>query len=305
MQTMMQPGELEPPRGEIPFLFLPRRDGLFAARSRRFQALAEKHSLGDYLRLMGRLAQAQQEALDAFPELPLPSSAYLEQCRQARLPPFGVLGWQRESAWRDGLQRILATMATETLPAAAGEAIASLRRCGDDELETYATRLLHQDLAGVPAGAAPFVAGALQVYWTALASGMEGKELPRLEQGNLCPVCGSPPVAAIIRSGGNENGLRYLCCSLCSSQWHKARGICSNCDAVKGITYYGIEGGSELVTAESCDGCHTYLKIVKLDKDPEADPQTDDLAMLTLDLLLEQKGYGRNGFNPLFHPGRG
>jgi FdhE protein len=305
MKTITQPGEIGRPHGVIPFLFLPRGEDLFAKRAHRFQALAENHVLGDYLRLMGQLAQAQQNAMDDFSTLSHPAPAYLEQCCRQRMPPLGVLGWQREPAWRAGLQRILAEMSEAQTPANTSEAMAHLGRTGVDDLEMFASSLLNHDLAAVPAVMAPFVAAALQVYWTSMTAALQGWNLPRLESANLCPVCGSPPVAGVVQSGGTVNGLRYLCCSLCSSQWHMVRGICSNCDATKGITYFGIEGQTGPVTAESCNGCRTYLKIIKLEKDLQADPLSDDLAMLALDLLMDQAGRNRHGANLLFHPGNG
>jgi len=303
MQAIMLPGEIESPKGEIPFLFLPRGDDLFAARACRFRDLAENHTLADFLLLMGQVAESQQQAFDAFPALPSPSPAYIEECRRGGLPPLGVFGWQRQAAWRQALERIVAGIETKQLPKPAGKALESLRRCGEDELERFATVLLNQDIAAVPAGVAPFVAGALQVYWTAMARTLNGLALSRLEAANLCPVCGSPPVASIVHSGGRENGLRYLCCSLCSSEWHMVRSICSNCSADHSITYFGIEGQPGPVRAESCDRCRTYLKIIKLEDDAAADPQADDLATFAIDLLMEREGYRRGGTNLLFHPG--
>lgn len=303
MQTVMQPGEVESPRGDIPFLFLPLRDDLFASRARRFRQLAENHSLGGFLRLMGQLAESQQQVIDAFPAQPAPSPSYLEECARGGFPPLGVFGWQRDPTWRDGLRRLLESMVGKQLPKPAGVACARLERCGEDELERFATGLLSQDFAGVPPEAVPFVAGALQIYWTAMARTLTGRQLPRLEPANLCPVCGSPPVAAVVKSGGGQDGLRYLCCSLCSSQWHMVRAICSNCDASKGITYFGIDGQPGPVSAESCSQCHSYLKIIKLEESPGADPQADDLATLAIDLLLEREGCRRGGANLQFHPG--
>lgn len=285
-------------------MFLPGQ-GIFASRSRRFQDLAASHALGDYLQLMGRLAQAQQTALEALPPLPLPAPVYLDHCRQQHLPPLGVLGWQRDQIWQEVLQLIIKELAEEELPKATIEALNRLSRMAGDDLEKVAADLLRHDLAKVPAEVAPFVAAALQVYWTAMAAALPGPDLARLPQANLCPVCGSLPVAAIVRCGGAENGLRYLCCSLCSSQWHMVRGICSNCEATEDLTYFSIEGQSGPVSAESCGDCHTYLKIIKLDKDPQAEPLTDDLAMLALDLLMDQEGQAPNGANLFFHPGNG
>jgi hypothetical protein len=68
---------------------------------------------------------------------------------------------------------------------------------------------------------------------------------------------------------------------------------CTNCDSTKGIAYHGIEGGSDAVKAESCDECHTYRKIGYQDKDLEFEPLADDLASLTLDLLMGEAGYRR------------
>ena len=305
MNDVLQPGELEPPKGEIPFLLAPGPDDLFASRGRRFLTLAENHPLGDYLRFMGLLARAQQSTLASFSRPAAPTAAHLDHCRAGRLPPLGVLGWRRDSVWRDGLARILAVLEEDGLPDGVRNTAARLRRAEVKELEDFAVSILNHDLTGVPAEVVPFTAAALQVYWTALAATLKAGNPLRLERHNLCPVCGSLPVAGLVRGGGRENGLRYLCCSLCASQWHMVRGICSNCAATKGITYFSIEGQPGVVTAESCDECHGYLKIVRLEKDPLADPVADDLATLSLDLLLDRSGRRRCGANLLFHPGNG
>lgn len=303
MQTAMQPAEMESARGGIPLLFLPLRDDLFAARASRFRALAANHTLGEFLLLMGEVAESQQQVFDAFPVLPSPSPRQLEECRHGGLPPLGVLGWQREPVWREGLELLLDGMAAKKLPEPAGASIERLRRCGGEELERFAVGLLNQEFDAVPPGVAPFVAGALQVYWTAMARTLEGQNLPRLEPANLCPVCGSLPVVSLVRSGGNENGLRYLCCPLCASQWHKVRTVCANCDSGKGITYYRIEDQPGPVIAESCANCRIYLKCIRQDQEAGAEPVADDLATIALDLLMEREGYRRLAGNPLFHPG--
>jgi len=303
MQTVMQQGDLEAPKGEFPLLFLPERNDLFGARADRFRALAPSHTLGEFLLLMGEVAGSQQQVFDAFPVLPAPSPRQLEECRRGGLPPLGVLGWQRDPVWREGLEQLLDGVTAKKLPKPAGTAIERLRLCTAEELERYATGLLNQDFEAVPPEVAPFVAGALQVYWTAMARSLAGHDFPRLEPANLCPVCGSLAAASLVRSGGNENGLRYLCCPLCSSQWHKVRAVCANCDNGKGITYYGIEDQPGPVTAESCDGCRTYLKCIRQDRETGAEPVADDLATLALDLLMEREGYRRLAVNPLFHPG--
>lgn len=121
--------------------------------------------------------------------------------------------------------------------------------------------------------------------------------MARPEHPNLCPVYGSHPVSSVVRIGGAESGLRYLHCALHSSEWHVVRAKCSNCDNTRGIAYYHLEGDAPVVRAESCPECQTYLKTVHQDKDPLADPVADDLASLTLDLLMDETGHAKSGIN--------
>ena len=118
-------------------------------------------------------------------------------------------------------------------------------------------------------------------------------------------MCGSLPNAGMVRSGGTEHGLRYLCCSLCSSQWHMVRIKCSNCESTHGIDYFILEGSNGAVKPESCDVCGAYLKLLYLEKDNRMEAMADDLATLSLDMLMDNEGKVRGGPNPFFHPGRG
>jgi FdhE protein len=49
--------------------------------------------------------------------------------------------------------------------------------------------------------------------------------------------------------------------------------------------------------AECCDDCGHYLKRVHMDKDAHTDPVADDLASVTLDLLVAETGAQRHGVN--------
>ena len=135
----------------------------------------------------------------------------------------------------------------------------------------------------------------------ALQIGERATALPA--QIGLCPVCGSYPVASVVRIGGAQQGLRYLVCSLCASEWHMVRVKCSACGSTRGISYLGIEGAGHAVKAECCDECRTYLKIFYLEQDTTLVPAADDLATLALDMLVDQQGYNRLGPNLLFLPG--
>jgi len=72
---------------------------------------------------------------------------------------------------------------------------------------------------------------ALQVVWTDLAADIDKRDVPYLETLGLCPVCGSHPVASMVRLGGEHDNYRYLQCGLCATEWHMVRSKCSNCDS--------------------------------------------------------------------------
>ncbi|MGP1683771.1 MAG: formate dehydrogenase accessory protein FdhE, partial [Giesbergeria sp.] len=59
------------------------------------------------------------------------------------------------------------------------------------------------------------------------------------------------------------------------------------------------------VEAEACDSCHHYLKIMHVARDVHIEPVADDLATLTLDLLVSEAGYSRHGTNMLLLFGDG
>lgn len=198
---------------------------------------------------------------------------------------------------------ILQQLENAALPAAAHETMSGLLRASEAGLEKMADRILAGDLAEIPPQELPFVAAALQVYWLKMAAELGEKAFGRLEQGGLCPVCGSFPNAGIVHGGGEEQGLRYLCCSLCASEWHMVRLKCSSCESTHGINHYTLEGSSGAVKAESCEECNSYLKLLYLEKDRRMDAQADDLATLALDMLMDQEGKSRGGPNLLFHPG--
>ena len=166
-----------------------------------------------------------------------------------------------------------------------------------------ATDLLAGAYEGLDAGETPFVAAALQLYWVKMALQIGDRATALPAQIGLCPVCGSHPVASVVRIGGAQQGLRYLVCSLCASEWHMVRVKCSACGSTKGISYLGIDGASQAIKAECCDECKTYLKIFYLEQDTSLVPAADDLATLALDMLVDQAGYNRIGPNLLFLPG--
>lgn len=294
--TIIEPGTLEPPAGDIPYLRLPAR-GLFETRAARLAALAAGHVLGDYLGFLAALACAQHSALAWVRDVPLPDELHLARCREHGLPPLGVQGWKRDPAWRTVLRHILAALEPQAMPEAAQATIARLRDLDDVHLEHMADELMSGDPLRPDRAPAPFVAAALQVYWTWMAASLDVRTFGRSPAPALCPVCGSAPVASVVRIGSAERGLRYLSCSLCSAEWHMVRIKCAFCETTKGIDYYGIEGGSGAVKAERCAACKSYLKILYLENDPNADAVADDIASVALDILMAESDAGRGGVN--------
>jgi FdhE protein len=170
----------------------------------------------------------------------------------------------------------------------------------DAELDSQADLLIAARSEGVDAPAAPFVMAALQVYWAAMASTLQVGDVTQLDVPTVCPVCGSVPIASVVRSDKRSpQGYRYLHCRLCATEWHMVRITCSHCLTNEGITYHSIEGGSEAVRAETCGKCHNYRKILYQEKDTDVEPVADDLSSLALDLLMTEEGFHRGSGNPL------
>ncbi len=287
--------------GGIPNIpqFRPVAADVFRERAERFDALAPGHSLEAYLRFAAALSRAQDEVLQSFPAVPLPDAQALEQCRAHGLPPLSVDGYRRDLAWQAGLRKLLSALDMQTVPAQAQPLFDALATASAEGLELAAGDLLAGAFAQIDAGLAPFIAAALQVYWVKMASALGERGFSPQVQYGLCPVCGSYPVASVVRIGGAQQGLRYMVCSLCASEWHAVRVKCSACATTKGITYLSVEGASEAIKAEVCDECKTYLKIFYLEKDTRIVPAADDLATLTLDMLVDEQGYNRVGPNLL------
>jgi len=213
--------------------------------------------------------------------------------------------WPRDAAWRGALRAIL----DEVAPHANDAAAATIKALGvleEAALEALAERVLRSELYGEHADKLPFVAAALQAYWTRLAAQLGNAALAPLDVPGVCPCCGALPAVSVIGSSAEFPGLRFLHCSLCNTEWHLTRASCSACDAGESaVAYQHIEGDKGLVQAETCDVCKSYLKLVRRDKDASADPVADDLATLALDILVDESGFSRSGPNLLLVPGGG
>lgn len=291
--TIIQPGEMERPAGEIPFIHIPERNWVFRDRAWRLNRLAEDHSMKDLLLFAASICDAQQEVLNVFPKVPLPTEAQLRLCRDNCMPPLSVQSWPRDEAWREALWQITNLVQEKANPLVKSSLV-RLREMDSAAVEAMADAVLRGYYEKLDLAVAPFIAAALQVYWTHMATTLGDRAFGRSDVTNLCPVCASRPSSSIVRIGPQQ-GLRYLSCSMCETQWHMVRVKCSNCESTKGISYFAVEGSSGAVKAESCEECDSYLKIMYMDKDPHTDPVADDLATLTLDLKMSDSGILRSG----------
>jgi FdhE protein len=302
-QRILEPNDIAAlDHSVIPRFRLPERATVFSARAARLRTLADLNPIGGYLRLMAVVADAQQAVLDAF-SAQAPSADAIAHAQQHSMPLVPALSGERDPQWRDVLQHLLDRIERAGLvnPPLA-KLIDRLRLMTPAELDAQADAILALRHAEVELASAPFVAAALQVVWTDLASRIDVRDVPYVDAPGVCPVCGSPPVASIVRIGGAYQGYRYTQCGLCGTEAHVVRVKCTNCDSTKGIAYHGIEGGNAALKAESCDECHTYRKIGYQEKDVDFEPLADDLASLTLDLLMSEAGYRRASPNPLLWP---
>jgi FdhE protein len=280
-------------------LILPDPAMRFARTAARLDSLSAGHPMTEWLRFMARLAEAQHVAAGAMGPVADPDQEAVEQAVDARLPPLAADGHRRDSTWRDGLVLLLDGVNDKAIPVLARMAMASLRDCGAEVVEALADDFLHGCVDTADAGAALYVAAALQVYFTRHAASLPASSLRLLPQRGLCPCCGSTPVAGVVTEAGPTRGARYLHCSLCATAWNHVRAVCITCGQSRSVALKEIEGESGATKAETCSDCHTYAKMFFQAHDMKVDPVADDLATLGLDVLVAEAGWSRHAPNPL------
>jgi len=289
MQRILDPAQIESfAQRSIARIRLPDPATLFSKRAERLRELSQGHALGDYLRLMATVCDAQQAVLT----------------QSASLPPTHDIPWLKVLAGICG-----SVAASPDTPDPARAACNHVRDLPPAHLEQQGQLLLAARSDGVDAKAAPFIMAAQQVCWVHKVTTMSLDHIKQLAEVHdeatrtnvpgVCPVCGTLPVASIVRADKQYQGYRYLHCALCATEWHLVRVKCSHCLATEGINYNYVEGGSDAIRAESCGNCKTYRKIVYQEKDASVEPVADDLASLALDLLMTAEGYRRTCCNPL------
>lgn len=254
-------------------VMLPDTKDFFVHRAARLRQLAPGHAMEPWLAFVADLADTQQSVLD----------------RDAQLPPA--------RQWLVDLHAVLAAFTTD-VPDTVKDVVAMLSQAEDDAL----LHALERIQSGYPKdddlAAAPFLVAAEQVAWTRHAAAQDAESVTPPASAHQCPICGRAPVVGMIHEGAGAAGLRYLHCGTCGCAWHHVRATCVACGDSGTLTYQAIEGGDDGIRAESCDSCQSTLKILRLEKNPEYDAIADDLASMTLDILVAEGGYQHIGVNP-------
>ncbi len=300
-QKLLTPEEIAAQAGaEIPYLRLPERASAFADRAARLRGHAPGHAMGGYLEFIAMLADEQQALLERMPAVRLPSPAHIAQCKEHGIPPLSFMTHARDQQWCNALRHLLRALAERTT-GDLNAVIVGLERTHDELYEAQASKLLAGITFGLDIATAPLIGAGLQVYFTHLAIALGQDAIVRTDIATLCPCCASRPTASVARIGAREAGYRFLHCALCNTEWHMVRIKCSNCESTKGISYLALDDGApadrKAVKAEVCDECGTYLKMSYMDRDPLAEPVADDLASLSLDLLVAETGKHSSGVN--------
>lgn len=276
---------------QIPLVFYPSAKTLYTHRVERLQALAQKSPFSDYLNFCLQIAQQQanlvkQQPVELHQSIPLNNDN----------PPLSLKNLPLSDVWQKYLNQLLQAI-SDTTPQIT-LVIESLLKNSAEQLQQKALYLLNGELNKVEGNESIFIWSALSLYYCQLASQIKGKAVAENTDNSwLCPVCNSMPVASVIQIGGN-NGLRYLHCSLCESEWYVPRVKCTSCDDLQHIEYFSLDNTLAAIKTECCHTCQSYLKIFDQDKDPHLEVIADDIASLILDIKTEEEGFAKSGINP-------
>lgn len=257
---------------------------IYTARAARLHELAQGHELQAYLLLAATIAQAQ---------------ATVSQQSHSDATAVDPVEIARQGTWETHVDALLAQLAPDA-SAAISPHLDALRAMSSQARLDAGLALAQNQFDAVSPALAPFLWAALSLE-VALAARAMTLPIINDEESASCPVCGSAPVASLIHKGSRQ-GLRYLHCSLCECDWHMVRAKCTNCADAGDLDYLSFDTTEAIVRAESCGHCHSYLKVISQERDPNAEAVADDLATLVLDDAATEEGYGRTGLNPFALP---
>jgi len=281
---------------EPPFARLPDPTTLFAVRAHRFHSLATGHQLGPYLNFLGQLSGIQHNLQDGLPDADMPSAEALARAKEHAMPPLDRSRFTADEAYDTTLSRLFDQAKEMEMPDAARAALERAATASDGQRAAMAGAVLSDRIPVEALADHLYVAAALQVHFARQAARLEPKSLVPVGNG-ACPCCGAPPVASLVVGWEGAHNTRFCVCSLCATSWNYVRIKCTLCGETGGIGYQHVEHDKQ-VRAETCDNCHSYVKIMQQVANPALDPVADDVASLALDLLVRDLGYRRGAVNP-------
>lgn len=264
---------------------------VYTHRAKRLETLAEGSPLADYLKLCSILVsvQAKLAATDMGPAPELDTTV---------AEPMSAERTADNRYWVAQLQSLLSELLPQ-VPDSIAVVVRELMQKTPEEIADWGNSLRAGRFSEVPAQYGLFLWAALSVYWSHWAPlVIKRLDTSDLAKKSLCPVCGSHPVASVISDDPRE-GLRYLHCSLCESEWHYVRAECTNCDQADEMNLWSFDDYKADIRIESCDDCMGYTKMLFINQAPQMDAVADDLASMGLDAQLNEKGYSSTAVNPL------
>ena len=279
-----------------PFARLPDPEAVFLKRSLRLRAYADHSDLKPFLLFLAGIADAQASIVAALPPVEPPDAEALARARDHAMPPLDRAALAPDAAFDATFEALFDAAAKVEQPEEARAALARIR--GDRALrDTCARTVLAGERPETGLAEHAYAAAALQVHMARLAATLDAKSLKPVGTG-ACPCCGGPPVSSTVVGWPGADGARYCTCALCATMWNVVRVKCTLCDSTEGITYMGVEGGTDTVKAETCDTCGRYVKILQAQKDMLVDAVADDVGSLALDMLMQGTAYRRGAYDP-------
>jgi FdhE protein len=284
---------------KAPFALMPNTARFFQERARRFEGLAQASNLAPYLKFLGGIASLQARLVFELPPLQPLDAAHVERARAATMPPIDRATIASSAELRETVARFIDLATDLDKPVAAQEALVQLKEADEGTLSWMIDNVLADAMPVEGVAHHLYVAAAVQVHLTRLASMLDALRLVPVSIG-VCPSCGGKPVGSMIIGVQGAEGARYACCSSCSSMWNEVRVKCIACGSTGGIGYRAVEVEADQATikAEVCDSCRSWTKILYQNKNPSLEIIADDVASLGLDLLMKDTEYRRAGFDP-------
>lgn len=305
MKTQATPEAIQAqPFFHIPFWQQPAAD-IFSQRALRLNELAAEDSSDwqPYLQLLAAVCTAQQSLLERYAEAAwvLPDLAV----EDLTLTPV-LLNENRDLT--DRLFTDFHVLLRAQLSPTAAQVWQEILHLSSSERIRLCQQAMNQQLGLAQQDYQIWLNAVVQIIYTLMARRLAPDTVKPCPEPGFCPCCGADAVGAVIIGHGELEGLSYLSCGLCNSRWHRVRARCSFCDNSRDLAVQHIEQATEGALtgaeAECCPSCHGYRKRYRLAKQQYADPVADDLASLTLDILLTEEGWLRGGANPFLMMGK-